>query len=142
MNTTMSQNMGKVTTTLIVTNWVDEVLAERGFIQSHEIRSITLENVLVDTGASRLCLPQEIIQALGLKCIGENDVKTALGITKVRERRSIRLHRTSRRNRPPTRIDSLRRPGLRTRPAKSTTEGFAYRRQRNLPHGALDRQAQ
>jgi predicted aspartyl protease len=91
MNTTMSQNMGKVTTTLTVTNWVDEVLAEIGFIQSDEIRSITLENVLVDTGASRLCLPQEIIQALGLKCIGENDVKTALGITKARVFEGIKL---------------------------------------------------
>jgi predicted aspartyl protease len=87
----MSQNMGKVTTTLTVTNWVDEVLAERGFIQSHEVRSITLENVLVDTGASRLCLPQEIIQALGLKCIGENDVKTDLGVTKVRIFEGIKL---------------------------------------------------
>jgi predicted aspartyl protease len=91
MNTTISQNMGKVTTTLTVTNWIDEALAERGFIPPHEVRSITLENVLVDTGASRLCLPQEIIRALGLKCIGENDVKTALGVTKVRIFEGIKL---------------------------------------------------
>ncbi|WP_404789879.1 retroviral-like aspartic protease family protein [Altericista sp. CCNU0014] len=87
----VSQNMGKVTTTLTVANWVDEILAERGFIQKNEIRSLTLENVLVDTGASRLCLPKEMIQALGLKYVGENDVKTALGPTKFRVFAGVRL---------------------------------------------------
>jgi predicted aspartyl protease len=46
---------------------------------------------LVDTAASRLCLPKEIIHSLGLKCIGENDVKTALGITKVRIFEGVKL---------------------------------------------------
>jgi predicted aspartyl protease len=60
---TVSLNMGKVTTTLSVTNWVDEVLAERGFIPNDRVRSLTLENVLIDTGASRLCLPKEVIES-------------------------------------------------------------------------------
>lgn len=38
MISTVSQNIGKVTATLTVTNWVDEILAERGFIQSNPIR--------------------------------------------------------------------------------------------------------
>jgi predicted aspartyl protease len=88
---TVSQNMGKVTTTLTVTNWVDEVLAERGFIPNDQVRSLTLENVLVDTGASRLCLPKEVIESLGLKCVGENDVKTALGPTKFRVFAGVKL---------------------------------------------------
>ncbi|MEM9219680.1 MAG: aspartyl protease [Cyanobacteria bacterium P01_F01_bin.150] len=71
--------MGQVTATLQITNWVDEVLAERGFIAAKEVRSIALYNVLVDTSASRLCLPEDIIQKLGLKKVREADVKTATG---------------------------------------------------------------
>ncbi|MHC5936732.1 hypothetical protein [Nostoc sp.] len=52
MTTTRTQEMGIVTTTITVSNLVDEILAERGFIPKEQIRSITLNNVLVDTGAT------------------------------------------------------------------------------------------
>ena len=71
--------MGKVTATLNLTNWVDEVLAERGFIAADEVRSLVLTDVLVDTGATRLCLPAEIVGQLGLKKVREMDVRTAIG---------------------------------------------------------------
>jgi hypothetical protein len=61
MSSVASKEMGKVTTTITVPNLVDRILADRGFISADEIRSLTLENVLVDTGASRLCLPAEIV---------------------------------------------------------------------------------
>ena len=70
---------GKVVVTLNLTNWVDQVLAERGFIQTGQIRSITVDNALVDTGATRLCLPTEIIQQLGLKLTATIDAQTATG---------------------------------------------------------------
>ncbi len=79
-----SQKMGKVTTTITITNQVDQTLAERGFIPSEQIRSITLQDVLVDTGATRLCLPKNIIFDLGLPLQGEVDVKIATGVQKVR----------------------------------------------------------
>jgi hypothetical protein len=44
---TVSQNMGQITATLTVTNWVDEVFAERGFIPNDQAQSLTLVNVLV-----------------------------------------------------------------------------------------------
>ena len=69
---------------ITVTNLVDEILAERGFIPSEQVRSITLNNVLVDTGATRLCLPGNIITKLGLPLESEIDVKTAAGICKTR----------------------------------------------------------
>ena len=76
----MSNNrMGKVVVTLTVTNWVDQVLAERGFILTEQIRSITVNNALVDTRATRLCLPTEIIQQLGLKLTATIDAQTATG---------------------------------------------------------------
>jgi len=71
--------MGRVTTTITVTNNIDEILAERGFIPVEQIRSITIDNVLVDTGATRLCLPADIISSLGLPMMGEIEGETAIG---------------------------------------------------------------
>ncbi len=82
--TTSTNKMGIVTTKVIVTNLVDEILAERGFIPKEQVRSITLDSVLVDTGATRLCLPGNIITQLGLPLESEIDVKTAAGICKTR----------------------------------------------------------
>ncbi|MBW4666373.1 MAG: retroviral-like aspartic protease family protein [Cyanomargarita calcarea GSE-NOS-MK-12-04C] len=76
--------MGIITITITVTNLVDEILAERGFIPNEQVRSITLDNVLVDTGATRLCLPADIINRLGLPLSGEIEVKTAAGVVKAR----------------------------------------------------------
>jgi predicted aspartyl protease len=86
-----SEPMGKVTITIKVTNRIDEILAARGFIDIDRVRSITLENVLVDTGATRLCLPEEIISQLGLPLQGEADVKLAVGVQKVRIFREVSL---------------------------------------------------
>lgn len=79
-----SHTMGIVTTTIQVTNNVDQILATRGFIPETEVRSLQLDNVLVDTGATRLCLPKDIIRQLGLVLQGEAEVKTAVGAQQVR----------------------------------------------------------
>ena len=47
----------KVTTTLAIVNLMDRADAERGIIPIEQIRSVTLENLLVDAGAATLCLP-------------------------------------------------------------------------------------
>jgi predicted aspartyl protease len=79
-----NKQMGQVFTTIALTNNVDEILAERGFIPHEQVRSITIENVLVDTGATRLCLPEEIITQLGLRLVGEIEGHTAIGVRKFR----------------------------------------------------------
>ena len=76
--------MGKVVTSLTVTNRADQILAARGAIAPEQVRSITLENVLVDTGATTLCLPADAIAKLGLEILKEVDVSTATGISKAR----------------------------------------------------------
>jgi clan AA aspartic protease len=48
------------------------------------VRSLILEQVLVDTGATTLCLPVEIIEELGLELLKEVDVATAMGLGKAR----------------------------------------------------------
>ena len=91
MATATNDRMGKVTTTITVTNRIDQILAERGFIPPEQVRSITLKDVLVDTGATRLCLPANIINDLGLVLQGEVDVKIATGVQKLRIFREINL---------------------------------------------------
>lgn len=78
------QAMGKVFATITITNRADQILAKRGVIPASEVRSITLENVLVDTGATTLCLPADVIAELGLELLKEVDVATAIGIGKAR----------------------------------------------------------
>ena len=82
MSQKLAQKIGLVTATITVTNLVDEILQERGFIAAEQVRSVTLENVIVDTGAKRLCLPASIITQLGLTLDEEIEVKTAAGVQK------------------------------------------------------------
>jgi hypothetical protein len=79
-----AKQMGQVITTITVTNFIDLVMAERGFIAAEEIRSVTLDNVVVDTGATLLSLPAPIISQLSLRQVGERDVETSAGIKKGR----------------------------------------------------------
>ena len=79
-----AKQMGQVITTITVTNFIDLVMAERGFIAAEEVRSVTLDNVVVDTGATLLSLPDPIITQLSLRQVGERDVETSAGIKKGR----------------------------------------------------------
>ncbi|MEG4229127.1 aspartyl protease [Microcoleus sp. N9_B2] len=78
------KQMGQVITTITITNRIDRVMAERGFITAEEVRSVILDNVVVDTGATLLSLPARIISQLGLIQVGERDVETSAGIKKGR----------------------------------------------------------
>lgn len=76
--------MGKVTATITITNDIDQILADRGFIKPEDVRRITLENVLVGTGASMLSLPTVIAEKLGLTIKGLTSLKTAAGNVEAR----------------------------------------------------------
>lgn len=80
----MEQAMGKVFTQATIVNRADQILSEAGVISPDQIRTLTLGKVLVDTGATTLCLPADMIEQLGLKLLKEADVATAMGIGKVR----------------------------------------------------------
>ncbi len=84
-------NMGKIVVTLTLTNWADRVLSERGFITADEVRTCQVDNALVDTGATRLCLPADIIQKLGLKQTGTIDAQTAMGLQSVNVYKGLEL---------------------------------------------------
>jgi predicted aspartyl protease len=73
------RQVGKVLTTLTVTNLEDRGLARRGLLAREQVRTATLEDVLVDTGATLLCLPAGVIEQLGLPFLEEADIVTADG---------------------------------------------------------------
>ncbi|BAZ16632.1 hypothetical protein NIES4071_85100 [Calothrix sp. NIES-4071] len=76
--------MSKVLTTLTVINHADQIRAECGTISPKQVRSVTLENVLVNTRATTLCLPADIIAQLGLEFLKQAYVETATGIEQTR----------------------------------------------------------
>jgi predicted aspartyl protease len=82
MSTTESTpvEMGRIVTSLTVINRVDQARAEAGEIAAEAVRSTTLDGVLVDTGATTLCLPASVIAQLGLAPLREVDVLTANGM--------------------------------------------------------------
>ena len=79
-----TKQMGKILTSLTVTNRADQIRLKAGIATDDDVRSLTLNNVLVDTGATTLCLPATIIEQLGLDLLREVDVTTANGLSKAR----------------------------------------------------------
>jgi clan AA aspartic protease len=59
-------------------NSVDEELAARGELDPNAIRSVVIE-ALVDTGATMLVLPADVVQMLGLRIQGHRNVRYADG---------------------------------------------------------------
>ncbi|MBC6423970.1 MAG: aspartyl protease [Hormoscilla sp. SP12CHS1] len=84
MVSTRNREMGKIVTRMTVTNRIDRADFDRQMIAADKVRSITLNNVLIDTGATTLCLPADIIEGLGLSLLKEVDVEMASGIRKAR----------------------------------------------------------
>lgn len=76
----ITEKMGQVKTTVVLTNLWDHGLASRGALPPDEVRSLTLHDVLVDTGATLLALPSDLIRQLGLDFIRPVEVRTANGI--------------------------------------------------------------
>lgn len=72
--------MGEIFTTITVTNRIDQANAETGMIPAEKVRSVTLSDVLVDTGATTLCLPREVIAQLGLLPLRSVPAETATGV--------------------------------------------------------------
>ncbi len=70
----------KHTTRIEITNRTDLILAEAGVITPETIRRVTIEDALVDTGATRLSLPQPLVTRLGLSPVGTARAMTTNGI--------------------------------------------------------------
>jgi predicted aspartyl protease len=71
--------ISKILTTLTVTNHRDQIAVERSSLAPDGVRSVTLDNVLVDSGATTLCLPADVIARLGLTLRRAVPIATAMG---------------------------------------------------------------
>lgn len=73
------RQVGVVLVDATITNEGDVVLHERGQLSPASIRSIDIQDMLVDTGATTLALPIDIIRELGLRHFRDVRVRTAAG---------------------------------------------------------------
>ncbi len=78
--------MGSVTVKVKLWNFLDEVKAKEGLISEEQIRTVEVEDALVDTGAILVSLPEDIVEKLGLMIEEEKYVTLA---NNHREKRKI-----------------------------------------------------
>jgi clan AA aspartic protease len=70
--------MGHVHAEITLKNVYDMGYALNGDINEEEVRSLTVE-AMVDTGATRLCISEEMRQKLGLEIVGSKPTNIANG---------------------------------------------------------------
>ena len=68
------------TTEIKLANLSDLFLVQVGAMDAEDVRRLTVEDALVDTGATGLCLPTSLIERLGLTPIEKRTARTAAGI--------------------------------------------------------------
>jgi clan AA aspartic protease len=83
--------VGRIVTAATIENAFDVELAARGSLAPEAIRKIDVAEALVDTGASTLCLPASMIQALGLRPLQTKPSRTAAGVRNVTIFSTVRL---------------------------------------------------
>ena len=67
------------TTRIELENLKDLYAVELGVIDPKDVRKLTIEDALVDTGATGLCLPKSLVEHLGLTPLRNIHVQTANG---------------------------------------------------------------
>jgi len=72
-------DMGRVLTEATIENLGDLVDADRGRITLEQVRRITVNDALVDTGARALALPTRLIRQLGLKKVYQKRATSSTG---------------------------------------------------------------
>lgn len=70
----------KHTTHIEMANLKDLNLAEAGVIDPQDVRRVTVEDAVVDTGATRLALPKPLIEQLGLTPVRSTKSLTTNGV--------------------------------------------------------------
>jgi clan AA aspartic protease len=86
-----TREMGRVTCVVRLDNLKDLWEAERGARAPEDIRTVTIDDALVDTGASTLALPARYIEQLGLEKVRERPVRTSGGPRTVSVYEPVRL---------------------------------------------------
>lgn len=75
-----TDTMGRVVTEAKIENMEDLWALKRGLISEDQVRSIEVDDALVDTGATLLSLPSRLIHQLGLEKTASKRVSSSLGL--------------------------------------------------------------
>ncbi len=86
-----SETMGRVVTEATFENLNDLFDAHRGMIPDSQVRRVTVDNALVDTGATLLSLPTRLIRQLGLTEQFRRRVMSSAGPTEAPMYAAVRL---------------------------------------------------
>ena len=74
-----TETMGRVIVTARIENMKDLYAVELGVLTKDRVRALKVTDALVDTGASTLSLPRQMIQQLGLEYVRTRQTRTAAG---------------------------------------------------------------
>lgn len=86
-----TDTMGRVLTEATIENLIDLWDAERKLIPPQQVRRVTVDDALVDAGATLLSLPTRVIGQLGLKKAGTRRVTTSGGVGEAAMYEAVRL---------------------------------------------------
>ena len=75
-----TEAMGRVLTEVTIENLEDLWAVKRGLLPPEQVRRITVDDALVDTGATLLSLPTRLIQQLGLSKVSSKRVTSSIGL--------------------------------------------------------------
>jgi clan AA aspartic protease len=83
--------MGRVTTPVILQNFPDLWSAQNGQIGEDEVRTVNVEDALVDTGCTLVGLPRRMIEQLGLMPFSTKKVVATSGASETTIYGAVRL---------------------------------------------------
>ncbi|HUY35230.1 MAG TPA: aspartyl protease family protein [Pirellulales bacterium] len=86
-----TETMGRVLTTATIENSEDLWLVRRGELSNDQARRVTVDDAVVDTGATYLSLPPRLIWQLGLNQLSTRPVRTTAGVVEARFYDAVRL---------------------------------------------------
>jgi predicted aspartyl protease len=86
-----TETVGRVMTEATIESLEDLWAEKRGLCTHDQIRSITLPDALVDTGATLLSLPTRLIRQLGLKEQYKSRVRSSIGVSEATVYDAVRL---------------------------------------------------
>jgi len=86
-----TDTMGRVTAAVKVENLGDLILVQRRLLSAEQVRSIEVNDALVDAGASILSMPRNMIEVLGLELVRARTAITSAGTVTINVYGTARL---------------------------------------------------
>ena len=83
--------MGRVVVEAKIENFTDLAFADQGVMPEEDVRSVIVSDALIDTGATMVSLPGDMIRKLGLKKVRTRRMNTAGGPVEADHYSAIRL---------------------------------------------------